>query len=160
MSTEEEKVDAIRSITAFREELLLRAQGLQVIQIGLRSELIDINRYRLNLEDSVGLALENRLDLMNQRAMVMDARRNVEVIANRLKAVLDVVVAGDIRTEPGTSRPFDFSGTSSSHRVGVQFTAPLDQVAERNQYRAAQINYQRARRDYMAFEDNVKLSVR
>ncbi|WP_339745443.1 TolC family protein [uncultured Rubinisphaera sp.] len=153
-------VRAIEEILDLREDLLVKAQGLQVIQVGLRSELIDINRYEFNLNDSIGLALENRLDLMNRRGLVMDARRTVDVIANRLKAVLDVVVEGDIRTEPGTSRPFDFSGQSSSHRVGIQFTAPLDQVAERNQYRAAQVNYQRARRDYMEFEDNVKLQIR
>ncbi len=153
-------VKAIEETLDLREELLLKAQGLQVIQVGLRSELISVNRYEFNLEDSIGLALENRLDLMNNRGLVMDARRNVDVIANRLKSMLDVIVEGDIRTEPGTSRPFDFSGQSSSHRVGIQFTAPLDQVAERNQYRAAQVNYQRARRDYMLFEDNVKLQIR
>jgi len=36
----------------------------------------------------------------------------------------------------------------------------LDQVNERNNYRAALIDYQRARRNYMAFEDNVKLEIR
>ncbi len=159
-SDQDSLVKAIEETLDLREDLLVKAQGMQVIQVGLRSELIDINRYEFNLNDSIGLALENRLDLMNQRGSVMDARRTVDVIANRLKSAVDVVVEGDIRTEPGTSRPFDFSGQSSSHRVGVQFTAPLDQVAERNQYRAAQVNYQRARRDYMEFEDNVKLQIR
>ncbi len=152
--------EAIPLLQAIREELVMRVQGLEVVQVGLRSELITVNRYQFNLEDSVGLALENRLDLMNARADVVDARRQEEVAANRLKAVLDVIVEGDIRNEPGSARPFDFSGSSSSHRVGVQFTAPLDQVAERNSYRAAQINYQRARRNLMAFEDRVKLDIR
>ncbi|WP_237226541.1 TolC family protein [Rubinisphaera sp. JC750] len=150
---------ANRGLQDFREELLLRVQSLQVIQVGLRSELITVNRYELDLDDTTGLALENRLDLMNARAEVVDARRLEEVAANRLKAVMDVIVEGDIRNEPG-SGPFDFSGQSSNHRVGVQFTAPLDQVAERNAYRAAQIAYQRARRDYMELEDQVKLDVR
>jgi len=158
-SDEVSLIAANRSLQDFREELLLRVQSLQVIQVGLRSELITVNRYELNLEDTTGLALENRLDLMNARADVVDARRQEEVAANRLKAVLDVIVEGDIRNEPG-SGPFDFSGQSSNHRVGVQFTAPLDQVAERNAYRAAQIAYQRARRNYMELEDRVKLEVR
>ncbi|MEZ5948797.1 MAG: TolC family protein [Planctomycetaceae bacterium] len=151
---------AVPLLQSIRENLVMRVQGLQVVQVGLRSEMITVNRFQFSLEDSVGLALENRLDLMNARAEVVDARRQEEVAANRLKAVLDVVVEGDIRNEPGSSKPFNFSGTSSSHRVGVQFTAPLDQVAERNVYRAAQINYQRSRREYMEFEDGVKLSIR
>ncbi len=144
-----------------REELLLKlVQALEVIQIGLRSELIGINRFSLGMADAVGVALENRLDLMNERANVMDARREQEVVANRLKSILDVAVEGDVRTPAGGSQPFNFSGSSSSYRVGVQFTAPLDQVAERNNYRSAQIRYQRARRAYMAAEDQVKLQVR
>ncbi len=144
-----------------RQEILLKlVQALQVIQIGLRSELIGINRFTLGMTDSVGVALENRLDLMNERANVMDARREQEVVANRLKTILDIAVEGDVRTPAGGSQPFNFSGSSSSYRVGVQFTAPLDQVAERNNYRSAQIRYQRARRTYMAAEDQVKLQVR
>ena len=143
-----------------REGLLKQVLELQVIQIGLRSELIGINRFRISVSDAVGVALENRLDLMNERANVTDARREQEVVANRLKTILDVAVEGDVRTPGGGSQPFDFSGSSSSYRVGVQFTAPLDQVAERNNYRASQIRYQRARRRYMAAEDQVKLQVR
>ena len=143
-----------------REDLEKQVLELQVIQIGLRSELISVNRFDLSMADSVGVALENRLDLMNERANVMDARRDWEVVANRLKSVLDVAVEGDVRTPVGGSQPFNFSGSSSSYRLGLQFTAPLDQVAERNNYRSAQIRYQRARRAYMAAEDQVKLQVR
>ncbi len=159
-SDEESVKAAIVALTDLHQDLLQRAQGLIVVQVGMRSELINVNRYELGLDDSIGLALENRLDLMNQEGLVMDARRQVDVAANALKSNLDVVVAGDIRTEPGSGNPFDFSGRSSSHRVGVQFTAPLDQINERNIYRAAQVNYQRERRDYMEFEDTVKFQVR
>ena len=159
-TNEESLRAAIPELQSLREEMLLRVQGLQVVQVGMRSELINVNRYPLTLDDSIGLALENRLDLMNARADIVDARRQEEVAANRLKAVLDVIVEGDIRNPPGSSHPFNFSGTSSSHRVGLQFTAPLDQVAERNSYRVSQINYQRARRNYMLLEDQVKLNIR
>lgn len=151
---------AIEKIQDLREELLKQAQSLEVIQIGLRVELIDVNRFTLTLQQSTGLAMENRLDLMNARAEVTDARRRQEVAANRLKAVLDVVVEGDVRTPVGRNRPFDFRGSNSDIRAGINFDTPLDQVAERNDYRAAQIDYQRARRDYMALEDQVKLEVR
>ena len=44
--------------------------------------------------------------------------------------------------------------------VGLAFTTPLDRRAERNRFRAAQIAYQQARRNYVAAEDQVKLDVR
>jgi len=142
-----------------REQILKICQSLQVIQIGLRTELISIEPYEISMEQSLANALEYRVDLMNALARVTDARRQVEIAANRLEAVLDVVVEGDVRTPVGT-RPFDFRGDQSSFRAGLRFTAPLDQVAERNAYRAAQIRFQRARREYMAFEDRVKSEIR
>ena len=155
-----QRTEILKGLKISREKLLQQVQTLQVIQIGLRSELISINRYTLGMTDSTGVAMENRMDLMNEQAKVTDARRDLEVVANRLKSVVDVAVEGDVRTPTGGSQPFNFSGSSSSYRVGLQFTAPLDQVAERNNYRSSQIRYQRARRAYMAAEDQVKLQVR
>ena len=71
---------------------------------------------------------------------------------------------GEVRTRPlfdnFRRNPFDFRGDQANLRVGVNFDTPLDRIAERNAYRAAQIDYQRARRDYIAFEDAVKVDVR
>ncbi|RMG32631.1 MAG: hypothetical protein D6725_17295, partial [Planctomycetota bacterium] len=142
-----------------REQFHKIAQGLQVVQIGVRVEQITLEPVQLTSEKVVQLALENRLDLMNQRAMVMDARRKIELAANELKAILDIQVEGDIGTPSGVE-PFDFRGSSSNFRAGLAFDAPLDKVFQRNAYRAALIDYQRARRAYMAFEDQIKLQVR
>jgi len=122
-------------------------------------ELIDINKFTIPMADAVCIGLENRLDLMNSRAVVMDARRRVEIAADRLQAVLEIRAEGNIGTPTG-SRPLDFRGKNSSFRAGIAFTAPLDQVAERNAYRAALINYQRVRRTYIAAEDSVKREIR
>ena len=75
------------------------------------------------------------------------------------KPILDIAAEGNIRTPVGET-PFDFRGRRSSFQVGARFTAPLDQIAERNDYRLALIDYQRARRGYMAVEDQVKFSIR
>jgi outer membrane protein TolC len=154
-----ERLNAFKTIDNVREDLLQLAQSLRAIQAGLRSELISLTPFQMTQEDAVRQALENRLDLMNARAVVMDARRQMEVAANRLEAVLNVVARGDIGTSGG-NKPFDFRGDRSTFQAGVQFTAPLDQVLERNAYRESQIAYQRARRAYMALEDDVKLDVR
>lgn len=147
-------------ITIIYERLLKQTQSLQVIQADLRVELITTNEFTVPLEQAIGIAMENRLDLMNQRGVVMDARRNQEIAARDLQAVLNVVVEGDIRTDPNGNNPLDFRGSSSSFRAGLAITAPIDQIAERNAYRASQIAYQRTKRNYSLFEDNVKFQVR
>ena len=45
-------------------------------------------------------------------------------------------------------------------KSGAQFDAPLERVAERNNYRQALIEYQRARRDYYTFIDRVSQALR
>jgi len=114
----------------------------------------------LSLQEATQLALENRLDLKNSRAILNDRRRAVEIAANELEAALSIRVEGDVSTPNGSNNPVDFQGSASSYRAGLEFDTPLDQLQERNNYRAAQITYQRARRDYMAAEDAVKQDVR
>lgn len=145
------------------EEALERGvRGMQGIQAGLRTELIELNPFALPLVEAVGYGLTNRVDLMNQRALVMDARRKVEVASNALRAVLDVRVEGDVRTRPlfQNDNPLDLRRKNSTYRVGIGFVAPLDQIAQRNSYRVSQVTYQRARRSYIQAEDQVKQQVR
>jgi outer membrane protein TolC len=161
--TPEEIDENLKKLSSVREEFFKMTRSLSVVQVNLRVDLIDLNRFDLERDEAVGVGLENRMDLMNLRAQVMDARRNVEVAANQLQAVLNIAAAGDIRTNPllsGNSNPVDFRGDASSIRVGVQFTSPVQLVAQRNTYRAALIAYQRARRNYMRVEDDIKLNIR
>jgi len=154
------RVDALGAIKDAREDLLLALQNLRVLQVGQRAELITLQDFDLSLDDAVAIAVENRLDLMNARARVMDVRRNMEVAANRLEAVLNVVAQGDLRTSPTANHPLDFRGTFSTFQFGVQMVAPVDQMQVRNQYRAALVSYQQARRGYMLLEDQVKYDIR
>ena len=55
------------------------------------------------------VALENRLDLMNNRAQLYDAWRQIAVTANALKGVFNVTVTNQITTPPTTTNPFGFS---------------------------------------------------
>ena len=147
------------SAKRLQENLRQVVRGLTVAQIGLRLELVTVQKFEMDLERAVALSIENRVDLMNDRAVVMDARRRVEVAGNRLLSRVDLVAEGDIRNT-GRHNPVDFRFDQSDLRFGVRFTAPLDQIQERNAYRAAQIDYQRVRRAYMLAEDQVKQQVR
>ena len=143
-----------------REDLLLILQNLRVLQAGLRAELIELIDFNMSLEEATETALQNRLDLMNSRARVMDVRRNMEVAANRLEAILNLVAQGSLNTPAGANHPLDFRGASSNFQIGLQMTTPLDQVQVRNAYRSSLISYQQARRAYMLLEDQVKYDIR
>jgi hypothetical protein len=158
-ATLEQRQQVHKDIKRLQEDLLQIVRGLTVTQIGLRLELVAVQPFDMPIEKTVAIGLENRVDLMNTRAVVMDARRQVEVAANRLMSRIDLVAQGDVRNR-GRENPVDFRLDQSEFRFGVQFTAPLDQIQERNAYRAALIIYQRARRDYMQAEDQVKQQVR
>jgi outer membrane protein TolC len=136
------------------------AQNLEVIQAGLRVEQIAVVPFTLDgtmnvpdIEKVIAIGLENRHDLMNIRAQVMDARRRVEIAANALESGLDITIRGEQGLNPDAQN-------STAHSAGVQFTTPMDQVLERNVYRQALVNYQRARRTYMEAEDRIKQSIR
>lgn len=152
----EEFLSGIRNAAiGLREELLQIAQSIRVVQVGLRVELVKLNPFRLpgesetpDIEKVVEVGLQNRHDLMNARAAVMDARRAVEVAANALLSTLDL-------TASGGGNPLADDAT-----LGVEFTSPLTQITERNNYNEALIVYQRARRTYMALEDGVKEQIR
>ena len=158
--TREDRRSVLIAMRDTREELFTVVQNLRVVQVGLRAELITLPDFDMSQETVVAIAVENRLDLMNARGRVMDARRAMEVAANRLEAVMNLVATGDVNTPAIGNHPLDFRGSRSTFRFGVQMTAPIDQVAERNAYRAALVAYQRLRREYVRQEDEVKFTVR
>ena len=161
--TAEEKEDVPKVLADLREDFLKISQSFSVVQIDLRVDLIDLNPWDMSMENAVATGLANRLDLMNSRAAVMDARRKVEVAANQLQATLNLVATGNVNTKPltaGINNPFDFRGDQSNFNLGVQFTTPIQLVNQRNTYRAALVGYQQARRNYMRTEDQVKIDVR
>jgi hypothetical protein len=74
--------------------------------------------------------------------------------------VLNVQADMNLGTKAGGDTPFDFSAMASRYRVGLQFDGPLNRQAQRNAYRQVLIQYQRARREFMAFQDNIVRSIR
>jgi hypothetical protein len=110
-------------------------------------------------EEAVKAALENRFDLMNARAQVVDAWRQLKVTANGLLGVATAQYTLQSQTPPG-SRPLAFASDATSQQLRLNFQLPLNRLAQRNAYRAAQINYQVARRNLIALEDSIASQVR
>ena len=156
--TAPEKQWITKEVAELRERMLKISQNLLGLQINLRVELIPLNPVQLKMDEAVQIGLQQRLDLMNQKANVFDLRRKVELAANELEAILDVRVEGSVGTPDG--KPLGFTSSLSTIRAGLEFTAPVDQIIQRNNYRRALIDYQRERRLAMELEDNVKLQIR
>ncbi|HNR29574.1 MAG TPA: TolC family protein [Candidatus Hydrogenedentes bacterium] len=113
----------------------------------------------LSAEEAVAVALAARLDLYNEHDRIADAERRVGVAADALKPSLDFVMSGSVETPPGGNyTDLDLDRTRWS--AGFDTDLDLDKKAERNAYRAALIDYERASRAFTLAEDNVKLAVR
>ncbi len=133
---------------------------LYTAEIQSRVFAIELEPVALQQESAVQFALENRLDLMNRRAHVVDAYRHVEVAANNLRSQLDVNVQATLGTDRDKPNPLSFDADENIYRAGFQLDGPLNRMAERNVYRATQVAYQRSRRDYMQTEDEIVNAVR
>jgi hypothetical protein len=112
------------------------------------------------LQAAVRIALEYRLDLMNNRAALYDSWRQIAVTANALKGYLNVALTNQIFTPPNTTNPFGFLDQAKQFNLVLNGELPLIRVAERNTFRATLINYQAQRRSLQNREDFVKNQVR
>jgi outer membrane protein TolC len=154
----EEASTTLRSLVS--KELRSRLSEVFVAQTQTRVFLISFKPVDLTVNQAIQVALGNRLDLQNALAQVTDAWRNVEVDANALRGFLNFVYNGSFNEAPGHAGLFRFDANSSIQTFGLQFDAPINRRAERNQYRADQIQYQRNRRAYMLARDTVVQNIR
>ncbi|MGQ9573811.1 MAG: TolC family protein [Thermoguttaceae bacterium] len=146
--------DTLReSLIDLLAELSNDLSELSLIQARTRLDTIWLVPIDLSPEEALRIARDNRPDWMNCRAALVDSWRQVELAANALRSDLNFTFSGDINTTD--NNPVRFRGSTGRLRVGLEFDAPLTRLAERNAYRAAQIAYQQARRNYYAFEDRV-----
>ena len=118
-----------------------------------------IREWVIPTEDAVKVALFSRLDLYNARDELEDAARQVEIAANSLKPGLDLVLTGNVDSKPGDRfQELDFQRARWS--AGLNLDLPLNRKSERNNYRAALIDLERADRALEIAVDNIKLEVR
>lgn len=157
----EERLQAWQALTALcGKTIRARLADLFVIQTQVRVFLIQIAPVEITETTALWLAHTSRLDLKNELAGVVDAYRRTEVAADLLEADLDLALQADLGTDAGRSNPVRFDASSSRLSAGLQFDGPLNRMAERNIYRSRQIEYQQARRRYMAAKDQISFDVR
>ena len=112
------------------------------------------------LQAAVRIALEYRLDLMNTRAQLYDAWRQIRVRANALKGFLNVSLTNQVFTPPTTTNPFAFVSQAKQFSLVLNAELPLIRVAERNAFRQAIIAYEQQRRSLQNQEDFIKNQLR
>jgi outer membrane protein TolC len=112
----------------------------------------------LDPEDALDIARANRLDWMNNRADLVDQWRLIQFNADRLQAVLNVTLSGDISTTG--DNPLRFRAPTGNLRAGLQFDGPFTRLVERNTFRQSVIQYQRDRRRLLQYEDAVYQTLR
>jgi outer membrane protein TolC len=139
-----------------REEI----SNLYIAQTQIRLFLIDIDKTEVDQKAAIAFAHQNRLDQMNREAQVMDAFRKIEVAADALQSELNVTGQLGLGTDPSRNNAFRLDSSANTYRVGVQFDGPLNRLNERNVYRATQIAYQQASRNYVAGKDTIANEVR
>lgn len=113
---------------------------------------------RLDERSAVAAARHNRLDLITERQRVEDAERALRIAENGLLPGLDLVASHGLN---GADSSFASAGPSDwTSSIGVVFTVPLRQKAQRNNYRSAMIALEQAKRALTLREDQLDLDIR
>ncbi len=131
---------------------------MMLTQASVRLEAVELVPLEVSETQAFETAKQYRLDWMNARANLVDTWRQIEVAGNKLMSRLDLKVSGDLGTRG--DNPAVFTSDKGRIQMGLEFDSPITRLAERNDYREALIDYQRARREYMLFEDQISQSLR
>ncbi len=131
---------------------------ISLIQARARTDSIELANIHLSATEALQIARCCRLDWMNARASLVDSWRGIEVVADELESQFDLVFEGDLGNVG--DNPFRIRYEAGQFRGGFRFDSPITRLAERNQYRQQLIQYQRDRRDYYEFEDQVNQGLR
>jgi hypothetical protein len=150
--------DIIAEVAAQLTQLSNNLTELSLIQVLARSNSIELKDVDLRPDEATEIARCFRLDWMNARAGLVDSWRQIQFAANALESQFDLVLDGSIGNVG--DNPFRVRYENGSLRGGFRFDSPIVRLAERNQYRQTLINYQRARRRFYQFEDEVKRNLR
>lgn len=124
-------------------------------------EVLQIRHPELSIEESIQVALTARLDFLNTKDEFDDAERRVEVAANLLLPRVDLGAAVSVNSNPNENDHFTLPELDRYRwNAGLNIDPGLDRKAERNAYRGALINRNRAARAVVQHEDEIKLQVR
>ncbi len=168
---ERRRVTQFRDVTSLWAKILVEARDERLA--GVRQSWPELPRccvdgvdlIKDNLDRSEAAAAQhallNRLDLMNVRAQVVDAWRQLAVFANALLGTFNVQYQLSTTSPGRVAQPLNIgTAGASSHQLVLNADLPIVRKLERNNYRESLIAYQRQRRALQEAEDFAVQAVR
>ncbi|GAA4434125.1 hypothetical protein GCM10023155_30980 [Bremerella cremea] len=140
------------------QTLIADVLGLSLVQARARAETVSLVPVDISSDTALDVARVYRLDWMNAQAAYVDSWRNIQVVANDLLSDLDIVFTGELGNVGDNG--VKFNSDNGRLRAGLEWDAPLTRLVERNNYREAQIEYQRTRRAYYQYRDQISQGLR
>lgn len=152
-----------RELQRLSDEMEAVKSEMEKSDSGLPSQL-ELTWQGKNSQEVIDISLSNRLDLFRAEGKVEDAHRAVKVAKDALRGSVTVEAGAsygerrgigsaekdDVRIEPSKGR----------YRAILQWDPPWRRVRERNRYREALLDLERAQRDLRDMEDQIKQQVR
>ena len=158
------EVDAEDALLVARTDYQLALEDFRILvglPRGTRIDIVDdqppFEPVRVEPESAVAAATVNRLDLHTERDQLEDAERQVRLARNDLLPDLDLAASAGLEGSGSSIRKA--LPDRDDANVGLTFTLPLDQQAERNSYRASLISLERSRRNLERFEDELRRDI-
>ncbi|MFV1964211.1 MAG: hypothetical protein ACC628_02220 [Pirellulaceae bacterium] len=149
---------SVEALVIWMGDVYRLVQESVLVQARARLETVVVEPIELRPEDALQTSLINRLDIMNNRAAMVDSWRLIAFNADALQSGLDIVANGRLNTN--RDNPASFRAPDSEFRLGIQFDAPFTRLLERNNYRQSLIDYQRNRRQFIQFIDGIYNQIR
>jgi outer membrane protein TolC len=136
-------------------------------EVGIEPDHTELDRlaregfvtFEIDVEDAIALALERRLDLLTTIDRVDDSERQLYIAKNGLLPGLTATAYYNNQTLENM-KPLKFNDEEDRYGLGLDFELPFDKKDDRNTYRAALIDVDRAYRELEDSEDNITLEVR
>jgi len=111
-------------------------------------------------ERTVEVGVRHRLDLLNRRDQIEDAKRGVAVARNTLLPDLDWNTTLTFDTDPQHYKLGAFEVARANWRSELILSLPLERTRERNRFRASLIDVRRAQRSYHDLLEQIRVDVR
>jgi outer membrane protein TolC len=113
----------------------------------------------LGEDDAIRIAIDHRLDLLNEIDRFEDAQRKIVVAANAFRPELNLLANFDIQSNSGRNYS-NFDPDVYRSRIGLDLDLPLDNLAARNDFRRAEIDFERQLRQLSLALDRLHQDVR
>ena len=164
LSAESSWIGAVRNykqaLDNFKYQLGLSVEA-NIVLNELELESLQIQHPRINVDDSIRVALAGRLDYLNSKDRLQDAERQVKLKANLLLPKVDLTSGATFNSDPAKTGHFELPEWNRYQwNAGFELDPGLDRMAERNNYRSALISSDQAARAVEQQEDQIILQVR